>query len=485
MSTSGLLTKTSSLREGKHKVGKFVINVLNDEKFSKVPIKYMDNPTTLGATDVANKTIYVRNTKGLGDLSKEINLLTLEHEIEEMVAKTSPHEEDGIRYKRGSDWLRPVATGVGFMLGGPLGAALGTAAFGGVRASQGKQSWGSVLGQSALAGGGGFLGSQAMGGFGGLLGQSAKSGLQGIGSSMSLGGVGSFAPSAMPAGVSAGGFSGGAGSLLGSAGMFGGGTGGGSASAMSAASPMSTIANASSGGWLGGVTKNALTSGNKMMSNFFGGNSGTGGVDLGNFLKSPGGMMGAGQMGSGAIGNFPTAPTPPNISPIIGKWLTQDSVTRAGAKAKEMADTEYGSEWAPEKETMAFIDVMGKDISKAYKRRKEDTDKMMSRTNDQWMTSGERIETLQRLDEEEQRETDLMAQGWMLKSRQDFATRQFEYINNQMNLDEQVKRDFLYGEIRDITMKYQVEYSDLMQYRQIAAQTGIYQMLGNMGAFGG
>jgi hypothetical protein len=74
----------------------FTVKILKPEEFNKLPFKRIqDNPdAVLGAADVASKTAYVKDT-GFNDLTKA----NIGHELDELMAATSPHEEDGIRYK--------------------------------------------------------------------------------------------------------------------------------------------------------------------------------------------------------------------------------------------------------------------------------------------------------------------------------------------------------------------------------------------------
>jgi len=102
----------------------YTINVLSNEDFEKLPYKHVKE--ALGCADAKTGQAYIRKTGIDG-----IDLLTIQHELEELVAKTSPHEVDGIRYKKGRDIASNVLPIAASMLLGPMGpviAGLGAAA---------------------------------------------------------------------------------------------------------------------------------------------------------------------------------------------------------------------------------------------------------------------------------------------------------------------------------------------------------------------
>jgi hypothetical protein len=76
--------------------GEFTVKVLPSDEFDKLPFKRIqDNPSAVfGAADQKNRIAYVRDT-GFNDFTKA----NIGHELDELMAQTSPHEEDGIRYK--------------------------------------------------------------------------------------------------------------------------------------------------------------------------------------------------------------------------------------------------------------------------------------------------------------------------------------------------------------------------------------------------
>lgn len=73
----------------------YTIKILKSEEFDKLPYKHVK--TSLGLADPKTGKAFVRATG-----NKEWDMATLSHEVDELVAKVSPHEEDGIRYKGGS-----------------------------------------------------------------------------------------------------------------------------------------------------------------------------------------------------------------------------------------------------------------------------------------------------------------------------------------------------------------------------------------------
>lgn len=122
----------------------YTVKILSSEEFDKLPFTHAKE--ALGAADPSTNIAYVRDT-GYNDITKH----TIEHELDELLQKTSPHEIDGIRYKI------PVI--------GPLFSAAGT----------GLSALGSGIGKVA-----GAVGSAAgkIPGIGGAI----QSGVQGLGS---------------------------------------------------------------------------------------------------------------------------------------------------------------------------------------------------------------------------------------------------------------------------------------------------------------
>jgi hypothetical protein len=74
---------------------KYTLHYLSDKEFDRLP--YAKVKTSLGCADPETGNAYVRKT-GI----KPIDQFVTEHEIAELIAKVSPHEADGIRYKEGA-----------------------------------------------------------------------------------------------------------------------------------------------------------------------------------------------------------------------------------------------------------------------------------------------------------------------------------------------------------------------------------------------
>jgi len=413
----------------------YTIKLLEDRDFDKLPYKHATNHEVCGMANPQNNTAYIRNS-----MTDGMKLLTMDHELQELTSKFSEHEEDGIRY----GWfkkifgfssqpfvraLAPIAAamipGVGPILSGLLAA--------GTSAIAQKTTTGNINIGSAL------LSGVAGGAFKGLSGFGA-----GVAASKAAGGgmVGQM-------------LSGAQGALLGTTGA-----GGMHSLATASGGPVSSMLGAGST-----LLGNAATSG---AAGGTAGAAGTGGIFN---LASPMKMLG---LGSLAMASMPTTAQLPQIGTITSKWLTADTVTAAGAKAKTMADASFGGEWSPDKETLAFTEVMEKDIRKTYQLRKTQMDQMASVSNESWVNSGERLEMLRRVDEEEQREVDAMKSEWMINSKKTYDTQRYTYIMDQLGVDEATKRDLLYGELSDVINKYNVAEADLTNFRKLASDAGMY-----------
>jgi hypothetical protein len=83
---------------------KYTLHYLNDKEFDNLPYKLAK--TSFGAADEKTGNAYVRRT-GI----RPIDEFVTEHEIAELIAKVSPHEEDGIRYKNVIEQLGNALTG--------------------------------------------------------------------------------------------------------------------------------------------------------------------------------------------------------------------------------------------------------------------------------------------------------------------------------------------------------------------------------------
>lgn len=430
----------------------FSIRVLEDREFDQLPYKYAKE--ALGCADPSTNTAYVRNTHW-GDISKTVNLLTIQHELDELVAKTSPHEVDGIRYKKGRDIFAPIGTALLSLIpvaGIPLSMAA-TAGYGAYKVHKKESTWPQVGLQTAMVGLGSKLAQSAGGYKAGVAASAAKGGGwfgQSLSGAQSLLTGSSGAQRAL--------------NLMGQPSATGAGLATSATSGWQKMMGAGTLLNQAAGGAGAGV------------QGMGGGATGAGNImDL---LKNPMTQLGLGTMGISALS---TSTTPPPIGPIVSKWLTQDTVTRAGAAAQKIADIEYAGEWTPDKETTSYINVMEGDIRKAYKQRATDMDKMASAVNEGWMRSGERLVMMNRIAEEEQKEVDSMRAEWLLSSKQQFSQNQYNYVMQELQADDATKRDLLYGELSDVMWRYQVKEQDLLDFRKLAADAGMYMLSQGMG----
>jgi len=142
----------------------FTIHLLDDADFDLLP--YNGTRDALGLSDMKKKTAFIRKT-GV----KELDMGTINHEFDELMQETSPHEIDGIRYKSGSGWGKifgPIIGTIVGMFNPVLGAAVGAAISGGTQAhsqSVKPEKYGSGFGgiaKSAALGGAGAYGGASL-----------------------------------------------------------------------------------------------------------------------------------------------------------------------------------------------------------------------------------------------------------------------------------------------------------------------------------
>jgi len=128
----------------------YTIKILNDTEFDKLPHKRAKE--ALGCADAKKQVAWVRQTGVQG-----LDMFTIQHEVEELAKKISPHEEDGIRYKKGRD----IMGSIGPMILGAFNPLLGAAAsagYTGYKVSKGEaEPW-----QIPMAGVQSYWGSQGM-----------------------------------------------------------------------------------------------------------------------------------------------------------------------------------------------------------------------------------------------------------------------------------------------------------------------------------
>ena len=457
----------------------YVVKILEDKEFDKLPYKHVKE--ALGCADPKTNTAYVRNTHW-GEASKYINLLTIQHEIDELVAKTSPHEEDGIRYKKGGAARSILPTIIGTIIGTATGMPWLGAVAGGM-SNVGMQQYaqsrhpeqlgqpgqvGSLLTQAATGAMSGYGGTVAL--TGGIRGGTAA----GPGFFSKLEGISRGAVGMAPAG---------GGTLTGQTMTYGGKTypvTTGGALTSTSAMPYGIYGNPTNVGSYAGIQSllasgtqsiNVGQSGFKTAGAAGAARGGTASKDILSMLDNPMTKMGLGSM---ALSALPISTSTPNLGDTVAKWLTSDTVTAAGKRAQEIAGTEYLGDFAPSKEIIAYTEIMEKDIRKQYKQRREDLDKMGINMSDQFMTSGERLEMQRRLGEEEQSEVDRMKAEWLAQAKQQHAQYQYNYVMQQLGADESIKRELLYADLADIMWKYNLAQEDIMNFRKLAADAGMY-----------
>lgn len=467
------------------------IKILSDQEFDSLPYKHASNHEVCGLADPKINTAYVRN-----NMPETARLLTMDHELQELTSQFSEHEKDGIRY----GWFKKIfgfssqpivnvaAPTLAAMIPG-VGPVMSALLAAGTSAVTQQMNTGQInpaqVEISALRGG--LIKGAMLPGIGEA--RTAGQGMFGqmwAGGRTALGMQSGVQPSAMRAGAQ---------SLL---------------STTSPTTPVSYNLGGVSGvtgvttmpGWTlesgYGAQTGLTTAGSTMLSGSTNlqtpqttqqssnlwrtTQTKSAGSNIGmDFLKSPATKMGLSLMG---VSGMVTSPPPPEIGPMVSKWLTADTVTKAGAKARAIADVEYAGEWTPDKETMSFMDVMGKDISKAYKEKVEQMDKANASVNENWNRSGERLEMIKQYGEAETREIDAMKAEWLLTSKKQFDVNRYNYVMDSLNVDNTTKQDLLYGEMYDVLYKYQIAETDLQNFRQLAADAGMYMVSGGMGLLG-
>lgn len=224
------------------------------------------------------------------------------------------------------------------------------------------------------------------------------------------------------------------------------------------------------GGMLGGGMLGGGGAGGTAAGGTAAGGAAAGGSSL---LSNPLVLMG---LGGAALSSMRTAPEPPQMGSTIAKWLTSDAITRAGKLAQSIQETEYMGEFDLDKETQAYIQVMGKDIEKGYKDRVTQLDRNMGAMNPHWKFSGERLEMVRRINEESQREQDMMKSQWVFHAKQQYAQNKYNTVMSSMQVDDVTKQALLFGEISDVMWRYNVERDDLLDFRQVARDAGMYLM---------
>lgn len=539
MSISNVLDRKTTIVTDDRGKRLYTIKILSDEEFDKLPFKHAKE--SLGAADQSTMTAYVRKVH-FSEATKDLTAMTLRHEVEELIAKTSPHEEDGIRYKKGigglklfKDIIAPTAAFLaGNFVGGPIvgGAAAGAtkSAINNERGVGRGAAKGAVLGAASRFGG---LGGAAIGAGGGAIigaqdpnstaSQGALSGAIGGGLAGTLGTldarnttgglVRSAGSSISNFGTSVANFGGQTGIIGATTNFIGGGIqqlGSGVARLGSSLQPSnagfgvqgpplpSQIGPATGGAINKAVTSTVNFSGVK--PGFFSqigagvksllgkgvtglnvgtGRSASGGIGtfagigsaIRDKLSNPMTLLGLGALG---IGSLSTQPDFPNIGEITSKWLTAESVTKAGELARNLANETILGDFVVPKETTALIDVIQGDIKKQFKQRRTDLARRGSAINPQFAGSGEFLELMNRIDEEEQDELTKVSVELTSTAQQSHAQNRYNTIIRDLNADDQTKQDLLFAEISEVVSRYGFERQDVLNFREIAADAGLY-----------
>jgi hypothetical protein len=120
----------------------YTIHILEDEDFEMLPV---GNPKeAMGMTDPKRKVAWVRRTH-----VKDLDMHTINHEFDELMAGTSLHEIDGIRYKGLAALIKPIITAITALF---KPTVAGTTAFGGKILGPSLATKGLVAAGTAAAG---------------------------------------------------------------------------------------------------------------------------------------------------------------------------------------------------------------------------------------------------------------------------------------------------------------------------------------------
>jgi hypothetical protein len=332
----------------------YKIFVVDDDDFDNLhkDLPYMTKEKLKDSMGFANpKTMeaYVRKT-GVA----EIDDITMEHEFQELLAKTSPDEIDGIRYKKVfKDIIAPyILPVVGALLGGPAGASLGIgstvgSALGGAAASAAGQygTTGKVSALPTILGGlgGGTLGAGMSGGIaaskaagGGFLGQT----LSGIQSAVGMtpgAAKGQVYPAGTPVGVT----------NTGIASQFPGSSVSGLVAAPLSAAPQTLgIGQSVLGSAFGSAIGSSLSKTPQVLNQGSGGAIRTTGTGIGGTqttsgimsgigkLATPQNILGAATLGSSLLPKTPEFKMPSYVSDLQSKLMAGQTLSPLGQQAR-------------------------------------------------------------------------------------------------------------------------------------------------------
>ena len=196
------------------------------------------------------------------------------------------------------------------------------------------------------------------------------------------------------------------------------------------------------------------------------------------FLKKPESILGA--VGLGASAMFKN-PTPPEIGPIMKQYLGPANLSDIERKAREELGKSMTLRNPEEYLTDAYFDEAQRQIDKTYDQAIKDTEKRYAAYGMRY--SGQSLEEIRKLNEE-RAHTKALARNEALDRRYTLAEQErFQAIIHGLNLDEQEMMEMMYGDIYDVSAKYQAEVADVMALREIAATAGMYGLKGALGAF--
>ncbi len=206
---------------------------------------------------------------------------------------------------------------------------------------------------------------------------------------------------------------------------------------------------------------------------------------LTDFLKNPSKLLGVGTMLAGyGASALATTPKAPDIGAITKKWMTPEAITDIGKKAMEAAKGMIGggsAEWMDRWLNSEYFEATTKKIKTGYDKMRKTLSQRFEKYGMSW--SGQHMEELQNIDEMEQQEVNALTYDFGSRNFQVAEQNRYNTVIASLNLDQQTKQAMLYGEIDSVMLQYGIDYQDLMSFRQMAANAGLYGQLSEMGAF--
>lgn len=489
----------------------YTVQVLTNKEFDKLPYKHIKD--ALGLADKEKNMAFVRET-GV----KEWDIATLRHEIDELVAKVSPHEEDGIRYKSFKKWWRrnierPIeaifqpkkfaGTGAGraasIVTPILLGALTGGLGLGAGVGGAGAGTWGAGTGAlyggwSASKRGGDPLLGAAMGGLGGWGGARLGTGAVAGGTAADpgflskAGGIIKGGLVGTPATAAAGatpGIIGSGGNLLGmgagTAGRVGvtGATGTTLKGSLAATQPTTIQFGGQTSNILGGMrgltaaTPAAIAPTVSAVSPSFWGGLAKG---AGDWLKKPQNILGLGMTGASML---PKAPAFPEVDydAMINELRSGTGVTALGQQAQ--AELQRIMSMSPEElypvGTDSYYTAVLRQTREAYGRAQDALAQRYNMIDPNYQQSGEYQEMSRRLDTELANiESDYAATEE--QRRFELArTAKYQAVQDALQVDDAVMREIsgLTGlSAQQAATKYAAQLSDIEAIRQALSDVG-------------